>query len=82
NDLSSARFNAQWHKLIAIYSNATHYLNFELYSSKKRWSKAYITKYFTAEILSTSCVKSKNSVIKSVLQDHPSLCELAAILDL
>ncbi|CAG8659939.1 38574_t:CDS:2 [Gigaspora margarita] len=69
------------HKLIATYSKAAKYLNSELYSSKERWAKAYTTKFFTAGISSTSHVESENSVIKNVLQAHPSLCELAAILD-
>ncbi|CAG8544646.1 7254_t:CDS:2 [Dentiscutata heterogama] len=58
------------------------YLNSELYSSKKKWAKAYTNKFFTAGISSTSHVNSENVIIKNVLQGHPSLCELAAILDL
>ncbi|CAG8439383.1 6924_t:CDS:2, partial [Scutellospora calospora] len=61
---------------------AAIYLNSELYSNKERWAKAYTNKFFTAGISSTSRVESKNATIKKVLQGHPSLCELATILDL
>ncbi|CAG8722787.1 4466_t:CDS:2, partial [Dentiscutata heterogama] len=45
-------------------------------------AKAYTNKFFTAGISSTSRVKSKNAVIKNIIQGRPSLCELAAILNL
>ncbi|RIB02097.1 hypothetical protein C2G38_2228797 [Gigaspora rosea] len=60
NNLSPARFNTQWLKLIATYPNAANYLNSELYPSKERWAKAYTTKFFTAGI-SSSHVESENS---------------------
>ncbi|CAG8754099.1 15491_t:CDS:2, partial [Gigaspora margarita] len=59
------------HKLIATYPKAANYLNLELYSSKEKWDKAYTNKFFTAGISSTLHI-----------EDHPSLCELAAILKL
>ncbi|RHZ65457.1 hypothetical protein Glove_315g4 [Diversispora epigaea] len=82
NDLSPAEFDIQWSKLITTYPKAANYLNSELYSSKEKWAKAYITKFFTADISSTSCVESENSVIKNVLQGRPSLCKLVIILNL
>ncbi|RHZ69005.1 hypothetical protein Glove_291g37 [Diversispora epigaea] len=82
NDLSPTGFDIQWSKLITTYPKAANYLNSELYSSKEKWAKAYITKFFTAGISSTFCIESENSVIKNVLQGRPSLCELATILDL
>ncbi|RHZ49723.1 hypothetical protein Glove_515g1 [Diversispora epigaea] len=82
NDLSPAGFDVQWNKLIITYPKAANYLNSELYSSKERWAKAYITKFFTAGISSTSRVESENAVIKNILQGRPSLCGLATILDL
>ncbi|RHZ86809.1 hypothetical protein Glove_44g37 [Diversispora epigaea] len=81
NDLSPAGFDIQWSKLITTYPKVANYLNSELYSSKEKWAKTYITKFFTASISLTSRVESENSVIKNVLQGRPSLCELATILD-
>ncbi|CAG8702703.1 2007_t:CDS:2, partial [Racocetra fulgida] len=77
NDLSPAGFDIRWHKIIEFYPKAANYLNSELYSSKGKWAKAYMNKFFTAGILSTSRVESENAVIKNVLQGCPSLCELA-----
>ncbi|CAG8686295.1 4711_t:CDS:1, partial [Ambispora gerdemannii] len=82
NILSPVEFDSQWHNLVTTYSKAANYLNSELYPSKERWAKAYTTKFFTAGISSTSRVESENAVIKNVLRGRPSLCELAAILDL
>ena len=82
NILSPVDFDSQWHNLIATYPKAASYLNFELYPSKERWTKAYTTKFFTTGMSSTSHVESENSVIKNSLQNCPSLCELAVVLDL
>lgn len=60
NALSPADFESQWYKLIAKYPKAVDYLNFELYPSKERWSKAYTTKFFTAGITSTSRVEGES----------------------
>jgi len=81
NVLSPAEFDSQWLNLTATYPKAADYLDSELYSSKARWAKAYTTKFFTAGISSTSRVEGENSVIKNFLQGHPSLCELASVLD-
>ncbi|CAG8783727.1 14031_t:CDS:2, partial [Dentiscutata erythropus] len=42
----------------------------------------FIKDFYLSGISSTSRVESENAVIKNVLQGRPSLCELAAILDL
>ena len=81
NILSPVDFDSQWNNLIVTYPKAANYLNSELYSSKERWAKAYMTKFFTAGISSTSRVEGENSVIKNTLHGLPSLCELAIVLD-
>ncbi|CAG8656567.1 18954_t:CDS:2, partial [Gigaspora rosea] len=82
NNFSPNGFDIQWHKLTVTYLKATNYLNSELYSSKEKWAKAYTNKFFMAGISSTLRIESENAIIKNVLQGHPSLCELATILDL
>jgi len=81
NILSPVDFDSQWNNLIVTYPKAANYLNSELYSSKERWAKAYMTKFFMASISSTSWVEGENSVIKNTLHGLPSLCELATVLD-
>ncbi|CAG8801710.1 879_t:CDS:2, partial [Gigaspora rosea] len=82
NNLFPDGFDIQWQKLVTVYPKAANYLNSELYSSKEKWAKTYTNKFFMAGISSTSRVEGENAIIKNVLQDRPSLCELAAILNL
>ncbi|CAG8779741.1 14324_t:CDS:2, partial [Racocetra fulgida] len=83
NSLVPEVFEQKWKQLIKKYNEprVVKYLK-TLYSSKKAWVRAYITKIFTAGIQSTSRVESYNAQVKRlVLNSNISLLELAEALE-
>ncbi|CAG8663204.1 5743_t:CDS:10, partial [Ambispora gerdemannii] len=65
----------------AAYSNVKDYLMRALYPSQQVWTRAFISKIFTAKIQTTSRVEDLNSIVKRLLTASSSLCDLVDALD-
>ncbi|CAG8790622.1 12157_t:CDS:2, partial [Racocetra fulgida] len=76
NSRSELVFEKRWCELLYKYTDASSYLNSQLYQHREAWALCFTHRAFNASVQSTQRVESYNGIIKTQVNGLSSLLEL------